>query len=414
MLSKQARQIKAYLSSNEGRGILRTARMVLKANNIRVSDDDSRGLKSLAMAYALYPNQLKQATGGLVSRTADFKGVDFCSADPSLCTGRKQIPRIQMPVLEGNNLMLVTKNLKNGLIDWKNPPKNALYARWVPIMQGRNKGKVIALSGLDPSELEEYGIDETTVGYKYHHHSANGEMKVGVKQVNAPATELKPTQSEINFDKAFGMAVAYLTGAFKNLTKYDPKTVSLISKEGYIVDGHHRWAAIGLLNTYSPEKLIGYKKDTEYRDEKGNLTILNWNIEDSMYKLFLLDQKDLLPEFLADEKGGGDKSLTLACMAFNLPMKDLLPCLNACTDSLGVARKPFDEKDPKQVEKITLPGFQGYELLKHQDQFSGDEDATSGLKNLLDQTKEVDDSEFAGVNQNYTRVARLKRRMNFR
>lgn len=75
MLSKQAREVKAYLSSDEGRGILRTARMVLRANNIKVQDDDARGLKSLVLAYALYPNQLQDATGGLVQKTA--KGPDF-------------------------------------------------------------------------------------------------------------------------------------------------------------------------------------------------------------------------------------------------------------------------------------------------------------------------------------------------
>ena len=108
MLSKQAREVKAYLSTDEGTSILRTARMVLKANNIRVSDDDARGLKSLVLAYALYPNQLEEATGGLVQKTAG--GPDFCQLDSSLCKGKQAIPRAEMPVLEGKNLIYVANN----------------------------------------------------------------------------------------------------------------------------------------------------------------------------------------------------------------------------------------------------------------------------------------------------------------
>ena len=403
MLSKQAREIRSYLSSDEGRGILRTARMVLKANNIKIVDDDARGLKSLAMAYALYPNQLKQATGGLISisKEAVFKGVDFCSADPSLCKGRKPIPRIEMPVLEGNNLMLVTKNLSKGLIDWENPPKNPALQKYVPIMKGRLKGRVVPLQDLSVDQLIEYGIDETTVGYKYHQYSANGDKKVKVQQVNVPAIDLKPTQSEINFEKAFGMVKGYLTNKFKALTQYDPNTVSLISKEGYIVDGHHRWAAIGLLNTYSPEKLIGTKSGDKY-DTSGSLE-----------ELWTQDASNEVPAWLSKNKGGGDPSLSLACMAFNLPMKDLLPCLNACTDSLKVMRKPFDDKDPKEVAKVIIPSM-GYELQTHKEYFDGDESATTGLKDILNRTKEVDESEFSNVYDTFSRVARLRKRLNLR
>lgn len=55
-------------------------------------------------------------------------------------------------------------------------------------------------------------------------------MKVG---------QLKATQKEINADKVMGMAQAKKEG------KYDPgKQPIIVSRDGYVLDGHHRWAAM--------------------------------------------------------------------------------------------------------------------------------------------------------------------------
>lgn len=55
--------------------------------------------------------------------------------------------------------------------------------------------------------------------------------------------ELKATQREINADKAQGMAAAYKEGS------YDPsKKPIIVSKDGYVLDGHHRWASMLLLD----------------------------------------------------------------------------------------------------------------------------------------------------------------------
>jgi hypothetical protein len=57
-----------------------------------------------------------------------------------------------------------------------------------------------------------------------------GKMKVG---------HLKASQDEIQAKKAIGMAGSYLDGTFGKI-----KNAIVVSKDGYIVDGHHRWAAL--------------------------------------------------------------------------------------------------------------------------------------------------------------------------
>ena len=63
--------------------------------------------------------------------------------------------------------------------------------------------------------------------YSYHERSANGDNDYKVKCSNplsVPATSLKPTQSEINFEKSYGMAFGYLTNNFHRFEYIDPIT----------------------------------------------------------------------------------------------------------------------------------------------------------------------------------------------
>lgn len=64
------------------------------------------------------------------------------------------------------------------------------------------------------------------------------------------ASQLMPTQSEIFMGKAVGMAISGVAGG-------DLKAV--ISKDNYILDGHHRWAATMLANPTA--KVGGLKAD---------------------------------------------------------------------------------------------------------------------------------------------------------
>jgi hypothetical protein len=76
-----------------------------------------------------------------------------------------------------------------------------------------------------------------------------GTMKVG---------QLKATQREINADKVKGMADAYRQG------KYDPsKQPIIVSRDGYVLDGHHRWAA--MLHDNPGNTMRVYKVDTDIK-----------------------------------------------------------------------------------------------------------------------------------------------------
>lgn len=85
-------------------------------------------------------------------------------------------------------------------------------------------------------------------------------QKKGIKVTKAttPVGQLKATQGEINAEKVNGMANAYKEGS------YDPsKKPIIVSKDGYVLDGHHRWAA--MLTMDPGNKMRTYKVDTDIR-----------------------------------------------------------------------------------------------------------------------------------------------------
>lgn len=69
---------------------------------------------------------------------------------------------------------------------------------------------------------------------------AGGKAKIAVG-------ELKPAQTEIIKEKAFGMAINFLL----NNKWQNADLGNIVSKDNYIMDGHHRWAAISLIDPSS-------------------------------------------------------------------------------------------------------------------------------------------------------------------
>ena len=69
---------------------------------------------------------------------------------------------------------------------------------------------------------------------------AGGKVKIAVG-------ELKPAQTEIIKEKAFGMAINFLL----NNKWQNADLGNIVSKDNYIMDGHHRWAAISLIDPSS-------------------------------------------------------------------------------------------------------------------------------------------------------------------
>ena len=82
----------------------------------------------------------------------------------------------------------------------------------------------------------------------------------GIKVTDAevPSESLKATQSELVGDKVLGMKSVLDAGpshpAYKKMT-----SPLFVSKDGYVVDGHHRWAAITAYNMEHPDNPLPLK-----------------------------------------------------------------------------------------------------------------------------------------------------------
>ncbi|MEM7384452.1 MAG: hypothetical protein AAF514_05850 [Verrucomicrobiota bacterium] len=134
----------------------------------------------------------------------------------------KNIPRIQMPVIEPEDMERFDQRLQSGSLDIFAP-----YAR----------GKL----PVPPTNLAE-GAKWITLGVQ------DGDPKDDVIRANwtfLAAMDLLPLQSQIWLEKLVG-----------NIAKFGPatpespllKTTVIVSKEGYILDGHHRYGQIMLAN----------------------------------------------------------------------------------------------------------------------------------------------------------------------
>lgn len=77
----------------------------------------------------------------------------------------------------------------------------------------------------------------------------------GVQTAEAwvPVGQLKGTQSELNMEKVAGMAEAIRSGAWN---PSEGSEAVLASADGYILDGHHRWAAQRMVDPNSSMKLL--------------------------------------------------------------------------------------------------------------------------------------------------------------
>jgi hypothetical protein len=126
------------------------------------------------------------------------------------------VPRMAMPVIEPEDMDLFNKRLSEGSIDIFAP-----YAR----------GKLYAPRSLSRSEGEEW----VTLGFA---DDKPNDDKLRGTVGSTPVKNLYPTQSQIWFDKLI-----------QNILKYGPvssgspvltKTI-IVSRDGYILDGHHRF-----------------------------------------------------------------------------------------------------------------------------------------------------------------------------
>lgn len=159
------------------------------------------------------------------------------------CSGNKEIPRDQMPQLK-------TKAVK-GTQAWS-----------LAKQQAEAKGR-------DPNEVE---VDAEPAFLKF---LSDRGIKI-MHGDSVPATELKATQNQLNADKVAGMAWALMTDPSTKSIDHPLRRPLIVSEDGYILDGHHRWAALATFDIMNgkedaqPISVIRVKMDIEDLVDESN------------------------------------------------------------------------------------------------------------------------------------------------
>jgi hypothetical protein len=134
------------------------------------------------------------------------------------------------------------------------------------------KGKAVPGSKAADMPLDKNGEVDTEPVFK--------EMlkQKGIKtlQTEVPADKLKATQSELGGDKVVGMM-----GALEKDPNHPSITAPIyVSRDGYVIDGHHRWAAVVAHNAQNPDNQIPMKTTVLDMDIKDAIPMANKFAED--------------------------------------------------------------------------------------------------------------------------------------
>lgn len=127
------------------------------------------------------------------------------------------IPRVEMPVIEPANMEKFLKDLKTGRVDI-----------FKPYVKGKEWFPKDLKGGKEGEDWLQLGVQD-------------GDKKddvVAAKKKSIVAKKLLPTQSQIWLEKLIGNTIK-----FGPPTQGSPvtKATIIVSKEGYILDGHHRY-----------------------------------------------------------------------------------------------------------------------------------------------------------------------------
>ncbi len=102
------------------------------------------------------------------------------------------------------------------------------------------------------------------------------EKGITVSQTEVAADKLKATQSELVGAKVIGMM-----GALEENPEHEKITAPIyVSRDGYVIDGHHRWAAIAAYNAAHPDSQIPMKVQVIDMDIKDAIPMCNKFAED--------------------------------------------------------------------------------------------------------------------------------------
>jgi len=148
------------------------------------------------------------------------------------CQKALDLPRFKMPVIEPEDMKDFHRRLKTGRLD--------IFQPWA-------RGHLFTPEKISPSR----GGDEwVTLGFQ------DGEIRddvVKARWTRIAAKKLLPTQSQIWLEKVLNDIVDW--GRPHPWSGATERTI-ITSKEGYILDGHHRWTRVYLTNWDAKMKVL--------------------------------------------------------------------------------------------------------------------------------------------------------------
>jgi len=167
---------------------------------------------------SLPPSEAREYAGSIWDRPPEDMIPDFDKNYKALQAAVKRapaIPRIQMPVIEPDDIGLFNKRLNEGYLDLFQPyVKGKLVG---PVDLTREDGPWVELGVRDGDPTDDV---------------------VRAKITNIPVGKLKPTQDQIWLEKLVGNIGKW--GVPKSGSPVLSTTV-IVSSDGYILDGHHRY-----------------------------------------------------------------------------------------------------------------------------------------------------------------------------
>lgn len=161
---------------------------------------DPKGINTMLEKLAKMANDAK-------AKGKDAPNYDLCKVSVAgtnlFCAGNKGIPRIKMPQIGGK------------------------------VVEGTKAAKLLDKQNAEAKKAGKEPSDEVNGGDEFQSHLKSLGIKTETKSV--PAASLKASQSELVGPKVAGMM---------SNKDYNPaKKPIFVSRDGYVIDGHHRWAA---------------------------------------------------------------------------------------------------------------------------------------------------------------------------
>ena len=150
--------------------------------------------------------------------------------------GLGKTKRKDMPVLTDDNLNDLEYRLKNGYIDVNNPFAKDNFKD--PFPQG--------LSGKEADYWMQKGLEV--------HDGSGKDDKIKVTREKVKIGEIKPIQKQIYFDKSITSIAQFGAKASKDFNT--KKRNFVVSGDNRLVDGHHSWLQVLLLDPISKVNVV--------------------------------------------------------------------------------------------------------------------------------------------------------------